>query len=244
MNTWSLISNISLVAILAPFAYFIIRMDYLALPIIPVFIIIHFLAKKKANRPFTPKIKRRKVMEIIEEPEVKNKKPLFQKEAKPAKLKNQNYKTVIDNLKAKGFIDESQYLQLSIPTKKPLSQELLIEKLVTMGVITPTEPLDQTFKDFKDDLGSLNATGLVLFINALRTNKKGIKEMTPIPAKAFPIPANILFMIIIGMALFIVIVFPNLTSIEKGIGMSVPGGSGSNPLGGIGGMFNSLTGKH
>lgn len=152
------------------------------------------------------------------------------------------YEIVLNNLLNKQLINQEQYNKLLVPLKKPMTQELLVEKLVSMGVINPKEPLDQSFKDFKDDLGSLNAGGLVLLVNALRTNKKGLKEMTPIPAKAFPIPANILFMIIIGMALFIVIVFPNLTAIEKGIGMSVGSGGSSSPLGGIGSILGNLGG--
>lgn len=158
------------------------------------------------------------------------------------KLYQDKYEIVLNNLLKKELINQEQYNQLLIPLKKPMTQEMLVEKLVSMGVINPREPLDESFKDFKDDLGSLNAGGLVLLVNALRTNKKGLKEMTPIPAKAFPIPANILFMIIIGMALFIVIVFPNLTAIEKGIGMSVGSAGGSSPLGGIGSILGNLGG--
>lgn len=156
----------------------------------------------------------------------------------------EKYEIVLNNLKNKELINQEQYEKLiQKPLKKPMTKEILIEKLVNLGVIIPREPLDQSFKDFKDDLGSLNAGGLVLFTNALRTTKKGLKEMTPIPAKAFPIPAQTLFMIIIGMALFMVIVFPNLASIEKGIGLAAPGAAGSNPLQGLTGMFG-IGGKH
>lgn len=154
------------------------------------------------------------------------------------------YEIVLNNLLNKQLINQEQYNKLLVPLHKPMTQELLVEKLVSMGVINPKEPLDQSFKDFKDDLGSLNAGGLVLLVNALRTNKKGLKEMTPIPAKAFPIPANIMFMMIIGAALFLVIVFPNLTSIEKGIGMSVGSAGGGSPLGGIGSILGSIGGHH
>lgn len=154
------------------------------------------------------------------------------------------YETVLNNLKAKNIINDEQYKQLFITLKKPMTQQMLIEKLVEMKVISPKEPLDESFKDFRDDLGSLNAGGLVLLVNALRTNKKGLKDMTPIPAKAFPIPANILFMVIIGLALFIVIVFPNLTAIEKGIGMSVGSSTGGSPLGGIGSIISGIGGHH
>lgn len=172
---------------------------------------------------------------------------LFKPKGQVSKVKRKpfqdKYEIVLNNLKNKNLINEEQYMELiKIPLRKPMTQELLVEKLVQMGVINPKEPLDQSFKDFKDDLGSLNAGGLVLLVNALRTNKKGLKEMTPIPAKAFPIPANILFMVIIGMALFIVIVFPNLTAIEKGIGMSVGSSGGGSPLGGIGNILGNLGG--
>jgi hypothetical protein len=50
-------------------------------------------------------------------------------------------------------------------------------------------------------------------------------------------------MIIIGLALFMVIVFPNLASIEKGIGLAAPGATGSNPLQGLTGMLG-IGGKH
>lgn len=169
----------------------------------------------------------------------------FPKRMKTLKKKpfEQKYETVLNNLKNKEIITQEQYNKLLVPLKKPMTQEILVEKLVQMGVINPSEPLDESFKDFKDDLGSLNAGGLVLLVNALRIDKKGLKEMTPIPAKAFPIPANILFMVIIGLALFIVIVFPNLASIEKGLGMVTPGGAGSNPLGALTGMLR-IGGKH
>lgn len=166
---------------------------------------------------------------------------ILETKKKPFQIK---YETVLSNLKEKNLINEEQFSKLNVVIQKPMTQQMLVERLVEIGALQSNEPMDESFKDFKDDLGSLNAGGLVLLVNALRTNKKGLKEMTPIPAKAFPIPANILFMIIIGMALFIVIVFPNLTSIEKGIGMATPGGAGSNPLGGIAGMFNNLGGKH
>ena len=172
---------------------------------------------------------------------------LFKPKGQVSKVKRKpfqdKYALVLNNLKNKNLISEEQYMELiKYPITKPMTQELLVEKLVQMGVINPKEPLDQSFKDFKDDLGSLNAGGLVLLVNALRTNKKGLKEMTPIPAKAFPIPANILFMVIIGMALFIVIVFPNLTAIEKGIGMSVGSSGGGSPLGGLGNILGNLGG--
>ena len=166
---------------------------------------------------------------------------IIESKKKPFQIK---YDQVILNLKEKNLINEEQFNKLNITISKPMTQQILVERLVELGALESKEPMDESFKDFKDDLGSLNAGGLVLLVNALRTNKKGLKEMTTIPAKAFPIPANILFMIIIGMALFIVIVFPNLTSIEKGIGMATPGGAGSNPLAGLAGMFNNLGGKH
>lgn len=170
---------------------------------------------------------------------------LFKPKGQISKVKRKpyqdKYEIVLNNLLKKELINQEQYNQLLIPLKKPMTQELLVEKLVSMGVINPKEPLDESFKDFKDDLGSLNAGGLVLFVNSLRTNKKGLKEMTPIPAKAFPIPSATFFMIIIGVALAIVIIFPNLASIEKGIGLGT-GAAGSNPLGGIAGMFGGLGG--
>jgi len=153
------------------------------------------------------------------------------------------YEIVLNNLLNKGLINQDHYKQLLVPLKKPMTQELLVEKLVQLGVINPREPLDQSFKDFKDDLGSLNAGGLVLLVNALRTDKKGLKEMTPIPAKAFPIPAQHLFLIILAFALGAVIVLPSLPQIEHGLGMGTAG-AGGNPLSGLTGIFSGLGGKH
>ena len=170
---------------------------------------------------------------------------LFQPKLKEPKVKipklklQQKLELVLQDLKQKNLIDENQYNKLNIKTKKPITQEQLLEKLTEMGVTNTVEPLDQSVKAIVPDLGSLNAADLVALSNALRLDRKGLNDMTPIPQKAFPIPGNILFMAMIGAAIFLVIVGSSWGSISAGLHL---GGGGPPGQSGIGGIFGKLLG--
>ena len=140
---------------------------------------------------------------------------------------------ILSKLRNDGIISDQQYSKLAKPIKKPMTQELLVEALVKVGALEPYQPLDESVKDFMEELGSLNSSDLVGFSQDLRQDRKGLKDMTPVPVKAFPIPANILFIGLIGAAMFIVIVAPNMDSIMKGLSHAGSGGVG-------GGLFGSL----
>lgn len=145
---------------------------------------------------------------------------------------------ILARLREQGIIDDPQYSKLARPISKPMTQELLVEALVKVGAINPTQPFDESVKDFMEELGSLDSSDLIGFSEDLRNDKKGLNNMTPIPTKAFPIPANVLFIGLIGAAMFIVIVAPSWDSITKGISKAGSGG------GGIGGIFGGLMGGH
>jgi len=166
---------------------------------------------------------------------IKIKAPEFKRKKKETPTE-QLYK-ILASLREKGIIDDPQYTRLARPIKKPMTQELLVEALVKVGAINPSQPFDESVKDFMEELGSLDSSDLVGFSEDLRNDKKGLNAMTPIPAKAFPIPGNFLFLALIGLAMFIVIVAPNWDSISKGISKA---GEKGGSAGGIGGMFGGL----
>lgn len=145
--------------------------------------------------------------------------------------------SILEKLLEKKIINQEQYSKLSRPLKKPMTQELLIDALVKVGAIDPELPLDESVDDFRDELGSLKSSELVGFSQDIRLDRKGLTSMTPIPAKAFPIPANVLFISMIGAAMFLVIVGPNWDSIMKGISKA---GGAAGGGGGIGGMFGNI----
>lgn len=158
----------------------------------------------------------------------------------PIKVKvtpQQKLSTILLELKNNNIINQEQYNKLNMPIKKLPTRETFIQKLVDVGAIEPRDPLDVSIKDFTQDLGSLNAADITLLINCLRTDKKGLHNMTPVPQKAFPIPANILFFAIIGIALAVVIIAPNWQSIMHGMQMGNSGGINNNPLTGLLGSF-------
>ena len=72
----------------------------------------------------------------------------------------------------------------------------------------------ETREDFIQDLGSCNAPDLAGHVQDLRTNKKGLKDMTASPVKSF-IPASVLFVIILGVLIGIPIIVSQLPLIES-----------------------------
>lgn len=158
----------------------------------------------------------------------------------PVKIKvvpQQKLQEILLQLKRENIINDSQFQRLNMPIKKLPTKDEFLEKLVEVGAIPTIDPLDISVKDFIQDLGSLNAADITLFINCLRTDKKGLHNMTPIPQKTFPIPANILFIAIIGFALAIVIIAPNWQSIMHGIQLGGNTGGMNNPISGLFGSF-------
>lgn len=137
---------------------------------------------------------------------------------------------LLEHLRETQQIDETQYSDfMNKVSGNILTYEVLIEELKDLNVVTISEPLDMNVEDFIQDLGSCNAPDLAGHVQDLRTNKKGLKDMTASPVKSF-IPASLLFVIILGVLIGIPIIVSQLPLIEDFISK---GGGGSGGAGGL-----------
>lgn len=138
---------------------------------------------------------------------------------------------LLEHLKEVKNIDDKQFVEFSNKVdSNVLDYDDLIEELRNLNVVTISEPLDENVEDFIQDLGSQNGAELAGFVDDLRLNKKGLKDMTASPVKAF-IPASVLFVIIIGALIGIPIIVSQLPLIDNFLkGKAAEGGQSGNPF--------------
>jgi hypothetical protein len=131
---------------------------------------------------------------------------------------------LLEHLRETQQIDERQYSEfMNKVSGNILTYENLIEDLKDLNVVTVSEPLDMNVEDFIQDLGSCNAPDLAGHVQDLRSNKKGLKDMTASPVKSF-IPASLLFVIILGVLIGIPIIVSQLPLIEDFMKKGASGG--------------------
>lgn len=138
---------------------------------------------------------------------------------------------LLEHLRETKQIDDTQYVEFQNKIDgNLLTYDMLIDELRNLNVVSISEPLDENVEDFIQDLGAQSSADLAGFVQDLRTNKKGLKDMTASPVKSF-IPASVLFVIIIGFLIGIPIIVSQLPLIEnflsKGGGV---GGQAGNPF--------------
>lgn len=158
-------------------------------------------------------------------------KTLREKHNKEVELSDaQKTYVLLEHLRETQQIDEAQYSEfMNKVSGNILDYDNLIEQLKDLNVVTISEPLDENVEDFIQDLGSCNAPDLAGHVQDLRTNKKGLKDMTASPVKAF-IPASVLFVIILGVLIGIPIIVSQLPLIEDFISKGGGGGGGAGGL--------------
>lgn len=133
--------------------------------------------------------------------------------------------SVVEELCKKGVLTNQQVLEIMPRLTKNSKPDQLIEALTELGIIEPTEPLNEDVEDFIQELGAMDAQNLADFILDLRNDKKGLKDMTPVPVKSY-FPAAYIA-VIGGLILFAVILSPQIQSaLDQVITHKSPEGSG------------------
>lgn len=139
---------------------------------------------------------------------------------------------LLEHLRETKQIDDIQYVEFQNKIDgNLLTYDSLIDELRSLNVVSISEPLDENIEDFIQDLGAQSSADLAGFVQDLRTNKKGLKDMTASPVKSF-IPASVLFVIIIGFLIGIPIIVSQLPLIEAFLkkGSGAAGGQAGNPF--------------
>lgn len=133
---------------------------------------------------------------------------------------------LLEHLRKIGEIDD---IELADYTNRAESNMLtfegLVDELKEKHIVTISEPLNQNVEDFIQDLGAANAQDLAGFVQDLVINKKGLKDLTPVPLKSIWGPGMLLALIIGGM-IGVVLLAQNFGSITSAVGSGggAPGG--------------------
>ena len=108
-------------------------------------------------------------------------------------------------------IDENEFdvYMEKVETNK-YTFDMLLDDMREKHNVDVSEPLDLSVDDFIQDLGAQSAPDLAGFCQDVIKGKKGLKDLTPAPVKAF-MPAGILLALMIGGAILIVILAPYIT---------------------------------
>lgn len=97
-----------------------------------------------------------------------------------------------------------------------ISFDEMVDDLRSANIVDVSEPLDENIEDFVQDLGAQNARDMAGFVEDLRNNKRGLKDMTAAPIKAY-MPAGYLLAIIIGIVIAIPVLVSNGPAISKAL---------------------------
>lgn len=101
--------------------------------------------------------------------------------------------------------------------------DMLLDDMREKHNVDVSQPLDLNVDDFIQDLGAQSAPDLAGFCQDTIKGKKGLKDLTPAPVKAF-MSAGLLLALLIGGAILLAVGAPYLT------------GSSTIPTGGEGGL--------
>ena len=138
------------------------------------------------------------------------------------KLKSQHNKDIVttnaekglmllSHLKEINMIDDVEYAKyLDKVERNTYTFDMLLDEMREKYDVQVSEPLDITVEDFIQDLGAQSAPELAGFVQDLKQNKKGLKDLTPAPVKSF-MPAGIILAILIGGGILLAIGAPYLT---------------------------------
>lgn len=144
---------------------------------------------------------------------------------------------LLEHLKKINKIDDVEYADLlNKAENNTLTFDTLIDELKEKHIVRVSEPLNENVEDFVQDLGAQNAADLAGFVQDLRNNKKGLKDLTPAPVKSF-MSAGILFAIILGALIGIPVIIGQLPAMEKALGQTGHGGM-KMPWSGLMGGFD------
>lgn len=133
---------------------------------------------------------------------------------------------LLSHLKEIKMIDDIEYAKyLDKVERNTYTFDMLLDEMREKYDVQVSEPLDITVEDFIQDLGAQSAPELAGFVQDLKQNKKGLKDLTPAPVKSF-MPAGILLALIIGGMIAAVLGFQYLGSGSGGapadIGIKMP----------------------
>ncbi len=130
---------------------------------------------------------------------------------------------LVKYLRSKGVIDESIHNNLIYKIYNGVvNYGQLLEELRSMSVISITEPASLRVTRYLKDFGSQDPFAIINSIFSLKTNKKGLKGLTPVPVKSW-IPGGTI--LAIGLVvIFIVVLISNGTISGDMLGdISIPG---------------------
>lgn len=127
---------------------------------------------------------------------------------------------LLEHLKSIGKIDDIEYADLMNKAESgALTFDSLVDELKEKHVVTVSEPLNQNVEDFIQDLGMANAQDLAGFVQDLTINKKGLKDLTPVPLKSVWTP-GLLLAVIIGGMIGVVLLGQHFGEITNAVGNS------------------------
>ena len=130
---------------------------------------------------------------------------------------------LVKYLRSKGVIDEQIHNNLIFKIYNGVvNYGQLLEELRAMNVISITEPASLRVTRYIKDFGSQDPFAIINSIFSLKTNKKGLKGLTPVPVKSW-IPGGTI--LAIGLvAIFIIVLISNGTINGDMLGeISIPG---------------------
>jgi hypothetical protein len=129
---------------------------------------------------------------------------------------------ILKFLKSKGVINDEEHATFIHKIENEIIDfGGLIQELRDMSVVSINEPLNEDVEAFVEDFGSQDPLNMSGHVDDLRSAKKGLHSMTPVPVKSF-IPAGI---ILAGglLAIFVVVLLSNGTIKLDGIGGGLGG---------------------
>lgn len=130
---------------------------------------------------------------------------------------------LVKYLRSKGVIDEQIHNNLIFKIYNGVvNYGQLLEELRAMNVISITEPASLRVTRYIKDFGSQDPFAIINSIFSLKTNKKGLKGLTPVPVKSW-IPGGTI--LAIGLVvIFIIVLISNGTISGDMLGkISIPG---------------------
>jgi hypothetical protein len=151
------------------------------------------------------------------------------------KIKSQHSKNIDPTNAEKGLIlltylkdlekindNEFDHYKEKVETNK-YTFDMLLDEMKEKHEVDVSEPLDLNVEDFIQDLGAQSASDLAGFCQDIIKGKKGLKDLTPAPVKAF-MSAGLLLALLVGGAVILAVGAPYLT------------GQSTLPTGGEGGL--------
>lgn len=117
---------------------------------------------------------------------------------------------LLAHLKEIGKIDDTEYqLYWDKVEKNTYTFDMLLDEMREKYDVQVSEPLDLDVEDFIQDLGAVSAPELAGFCQDQIKSKRGLRDLTPAPVKAF-MSAGILLALLIGGAIILAVGAPYL----------------------------------